>query len=112
MCDTVSIRIILQKCFDKAADILRNSHPEESDSLRTVTVHWLRHTGISEDVKVRPINHVRDDAGHESIATTNRYINTLNYERHESARTKSLHFNYLSPFSVDNVVDNNFSSIS
>ncbi len=26
------------------------------------TVHWLRHTGISDDVKIRPREHVREDA--------------------------------------------------
>ena len=37
------------------------------------TVHWLRHTGIFEDVKSRPREHVRDDAGHSSGAITDRY---------------------------------------
>lgn len=53
-------------------------------------VHWLRHTAISEDVKRRPLNHVRDDAGHESINTTNRYINTPHRERHKTARDKPI----------------------
>jgi|GEM_PF-3743224 hypothetical protein len=38
------------------------------------TVHWLRHTGISDDVKHRPREHVHDDAGHGSGAITDRYI--------------------------------------
>ena len=85
---TEVIRRILQTCFNKASEILAVSHPDESDGLREVTVHWLRHTAISEDVKTRPLNHVRDDAGHESINTTNRYINTLHRERHKTARDK------------------------
>lgn len=36
--------------------------------------HWLWHTGISEDVKIRPREHVRDDAGHSSSAITDKYI--------------------------------------
>jgi hypothetical protein len=53
-------------------------------------VHWLRHTGISEDVKIRPREHVRDDAGHASMATTDRYIESDRRERHASARKKPL----------------------
>ena len=37
-------------------------------------MHWLRHTGISDDVKQRPREHVRDDAGHSSGAITDKYI--------------------------------------
>lgn len=87
---TEVIRRILQTCFNKAAEILSVTHPDESDGLREVTVHWLRHTAISEDEKRRPLNHVRDDAGHESINTTNRYINTHHRERHQSAKNKPI----------------------
>jgi site-specific recombinase XerC len=55
---------------------------------RTVTVHWLRHTGISEDVRSRPREHVRDDAGHASMATTDRYIESDQRERHYSGKKK------------------------
>lgn len=89
MTNTAPIRRIMQECFNKAFEMLDNSHPDEAHGLRDVTVHWLRHTGISEDVKTRPLNHVRDDAGHESIVTTNRYISSFNVERHESARNKT-----------------------
>lgn len=39
---------------------------DDASDLRTATVHWLRHTGISEDVKFRPREHVRDNAGHQT----------------------------------------------
>jgi hypothetical protein len=50
----------------------------------------LRHTGISEDVKHRPREHVRDDAGHGSSAITDRYIDVERAERHASARNKRI----------------------
>lgn len=56
--------------------------------LKSATVHWLRHTGISEDVKFRPREHVRDAAGHASMATTDRYFDSDLRERHESGRKK------------------------
>lgn len=52
------------------------------------TVHWLRHTGISDDVKHRPREHVRDDAGHGSGAITDKYIDVDLKERHHSAKNK------------------------
>jgi len=54
------------------------------------TVHWLRHTGISDDVKIRPREHVRDDAGHSSSAITDRYVDVELKERHKSAKKKKI----------------------
>jgi site-specific recombinase XerD len=86
---TRQIRGIVQHCFDQAADKLRQEQfLEEADQLAAATVHWLRHTGISEDVKFRPREHVRDDAGHGSSAITDRYIDVELRERHASARKK------------------------
>lgn len=53
-------------------------------------MHWLRHTGISEDVKIRPREHVRDDAGHSSSAITDKYIDVESRERHYSAKKKMI----------------------
>ena len=61
---------------------------EDAERLGTATVHWLRHTGISEDVKSRPREHVRDDAGHGSSAITDRYIDVERAERHATAKQK------------------------
>lgn len=89
MSDTAPLRRIVQGCFDLAERYLRQrGEDEEADSLQAATVHWLRHTGISEDVKIRPREHVRDDAGHSSSATTDRYIDVEMQARHESARDK------------------------
>lgn len=89
MSDTAPIRRIVQACFDLASESLRlKGNHEEADSLNSATVHWLRHTGISEDVKIRPREHVRDDAGHSSSATTDRYIDVELQARHQSAKHK------------------------
>ncbi len=72
---TTYIRKIVQSCFDDAIIKLNQDNlEEEAESLIEATVHWLRHTGISEDVKIRPKEHVRDDAGHSSSAITDKYI--------------------------------------
>ena len=85
------LRHLVQKFFDLAADQLESEGQlEEANGLRKVTVHWLRHTGISEDVKHRPREHVRDDAGHSSSAITDRYIDVELKERGKSAKNKTL----------------------
>jgi site-specific recombinase XerD len=85
------IRSIIQTCFDQAIDKLKqDGHTEEADSLGAATVHWLRHTGISDDVKHRPREHVRDDAGHGSGAITDRYIDVNLKDRHRTAKNKQL----------------------
>lgn len=91
MSDTAPIRRLVQHCFDLAAEKLRQANQvTEADTLSAATVHWLRHTGISEDVKIRPREHVRDDAGHSSSATTDRYIDVELKARYQSAQKKTI----------------------
>jgi site-specific recombinase XerD len=86
---TSHIRDIVQTCFDQAIEKLKeDGFVDEAEALLQATVHWIRHTGISEDVKHRPREHVRDDAGHSSSAITDKYIDIELRERHASARKK------------------------
>lgn len=88
---TTYIRKIVQYCFDRAIGRLQEDRfNEDADALLEATVHWLRHTGISEDVKRRPREHVREDAGHSSGAITDRYIDIELRARHASAKNKPL----------------------
>lgn len=91
MTSSRQVRNIVQHCFDQAFyRMCDDGLKSDAEDLRVATVHWLRHTGISEDVKVRPKEHVREDAGHASMATTDRYIDTEYRERHASGRKKPL----------------------
>lgn len=88
---TTHIRTLVQYCFDQGIQELeKKGLQEEADSLGEATVHWLRHTGISDDVKRRPREHVRDDAGHSSSAITDKYIDIELKERHRTAQDKPL----------------------
>ncbi len=91
ICSTRQIRQLVQQCFNKAVENMqRDGLGEEAEQLKAATVHWLRHTGISEDVKTRPREHVRDDAGHSSSAITDRYIDVELRERHASSKKKKI----------------------
>ncbi len=88
---TTYIREMIQDCFDQGINSLaEDGHTEESEALNEATVHWLRHTGISDDVKRRPREHVRDDAGHSSSATTDKYIDVELRARHKTAKNKPI----------------------
>ncbi|MCP4977976.1 MAG: site-specific integrase [Maribacter sp.] len=88
---TRQLRDIVQDCFNIAVNRLNQDGMEtDAEGLQSATVHWLRHTGISDDVKKRPKEHVRDDAGHSSSAITDRYIDIEKRERHASAKKKKL----------------------
>jgi len=88
---TTYLREVVQFGFDRAIEKLKNDKLfEEADSLLEATVHWLRHTGISDDVKHRPREHVRDDAGHSSSAITDKYIDVELRARHASAKEKKI----------------------
>lgn len=89
--DTKHIRNLVQLVFDNAHDLmLKDTLEEDAAELKTATVHWLRHTGISRDVVHRPREHVRDDAGHASMATTDKYIESDERERHASGKQKPI----------------------
>lgn len=89
--NTRYIRVLVQTCFDRACErLIADNQKEEADQLSNATVHWLRHTGISDDVKIRPREHVRDDAGHSSGAITDKYIDVELRERHNSAKRKRI----------------------
>lgn len=91
MTSTTHIRKIVQSCFDEAIERLtRDGLAEEAETLLEATVHWLRHTGISDDVQHRPREHVRDDAGHSSSAITDKYIDVELRARHATARNKRI----------------------
>ena len=88
---TRHIRTLVQACFDQTIGRMeKDGMQDEVNDLKTATVHWLRHTGISDDVKIRPREHVRDDAGHGSSAITDRYIDIKRRERHASGRRKNI----------------------
>lgn len=88
---TRQIRTIIQACFDQAITRMQqDGFNQDAEQLQAATVHWLRHTGISDDVKIRPREHVRDDAGHSSSAITDKYIDIELRARHQSAKDKPL----------------------
>lgn len=92
---TRHIRKLVQYCFDKTvAQLRKDKLVNEANNLELVTVHWLSHTGISDDInkRGRPVAHVRDDAGHSSSAITDRYNDIELLQRHQSAKNKKLKF--------------------
>lgn len=80
--------LIAQAAEHAAADGFEHDAAE----MRTLTVHSIRHTGITHDINLngRPLSHVQADAGHDSIDTTSQYLHTSKIERHESAASKRL----------------------
>ena len=90
---TRQIRSIVQECFDQAIEcMMSEGFNEEAKPLAEATVHWLRHTGISDDLnkRGRPIVHVREDAGHTSSATTDLYNDAELQARHDSGKKKAI----------------------
>ena len=89
---TRQIRLIVQKCYDRTINsLLKDGKTVDANELKHATVHWLRHTGISEDIKSgRPREHVRDDARHSSSVITDRYVDISKADRHKSAKDKRI----------------------
>ena len=62
---------------------------DEAFELINASTHWLRHTGITNDLYNRPIEHVRDDAGHAVSSTTTLYLDSINKERANSKKSRN-----------------------
>ncbi|MCL1125994.1 tyrosine-type recombinase/integrase [Shewanella surugensis] len=87
------LRDEVQDIITLAADNAENEgFTEDAADMRHLTVHNIRHTGITHDINLnhRPLSHVQADAGHESIDTTSQYLHTSQTERHQSAANKPL----------------------
>ncbi len=87
------LRELLNELLAAAADAaMTDGFEQDAAEMRTLTVHGIRHTGITHDINYngRPLSHVQADAGHDSIDTTSQYLHTGKVERHESAANKRL----------------------
>ncbi|OXY83753.1 tyrosine-type recombinase/integrase [Oceanimonas doudoroffii] len=87
------LRELLNELLTAAADAaMADGFDQDAGEMRTLTVHGIRHTGITHDINYngRPLSHVQADAGHDSIDTTSQYLHTGKVERHESAANKRL----------------------
>ncbi|MDO6612283.1 site-specific integrase [Shewanella sp. 1_MG-2023] len=87
------IREEIDTLINLAADkALEDGFDHDSELMRKLSAHNIRHTGITHDINInkRPLSHVQADAGHESIDTTSQYLHTTQTERHQSAANKPL----------------------
>lgn len=63
----------------------RSWDPEDVTRIESFTTHWLRHTGISQEIESgRPLGHVQKDARHSSLDTTSGYVDVDDSARHTS----------------------------
>ncbi|QEI06785.1 site-specific integrase [Pigmentiphaga aceris] len=81
-----ALHAVIKQVFADAADSLLARNPAavvQAGRIRAASAHWLRHTAgsamASGDMDLR---HVRDNLGHESIATTSRYLHAEDDHRH------------------------------
>ncbi|WP_431604138.1 tyrosine-type recombinase/integrase [Candidatus Methylocalor cossyra] len=66
-----------------AAEALAGTDPEGAARLARVTWHWLRHSYASHALEAGvPLEAVRENLGHASLATTSRYITAERARRH------------------------------
>lgn len=75
--------------------ILCNKHIATTACKVSTIIFWklffyINPLGISDDVKIRPREHVREDAGHRSSAITDKYIDVELRERHNGAKRKRI----------------------
>ncbi|MBA3022661.1 MAG: tyrosine-type recombinase/integrase [Gammaproteobacteria bacterium] len=87
-----AVHQIVKEVFDQTAGRLRERGPEyqsRAAEIEMASAHWMRHTAASnmtsEDMDLK---HVRDNLGHESIATTSKYLHSEDDLRHKETEEK------------------------
>lgn len=87
-----AVHLILKQIFNITAKRLQERGPDfiaQAARLEAASAHWMRHTAgsnmTSGDMDIR---HVRDNLGHESIATTNNYLHSEDNKRHQDTEEK------------------------
>lgn len=87
------VRKVLMDVYDLAAlNATEDGFTGDAANINKQCIHSLRHTGASDDINVneRPINHVKEDLGHNSLTTTSHYVHADIEERQLSAKNKSI----------------------
>ena len=81
------VHLILKQIFNITAKRLQGRGPDylaQAARLEAASAHWMRHTACSNMTSAdMDIRHVRDNLGHESIATTNNYLHSEDDKRHQ-----------------------------
>ncbi|MNJ31302.1 site-specific tyrosine recombinase XerC [compost metagenome] len=78
------IRKLLQTVFDQALTRMQKEGwtEDEVDHLRSVSLHWLRHTAATFDAPCRDMKDLQADLRHNSLSTTqNTYYNSIDEQR-------------------------------
>lgn len=83
------VRLLLQALFDRALQRMAAEgwSDDEVDQLRSVSLHWLRHTSATFDAPLRDMKDLQADLRHNSLSTTqNTYYNSLDEQRAHSVK--------------------------
>lgn len=87
-----AVHLIVKQIFNYTAKRLEAKGPDFIASvgrLKAASAHWMRHTaGSNMTSGEMDIRHVRDNLGHESIATTNSYLHSEDDRRHQDTEER------------------------
>ena len=87
-----AVHALVKQVFQDTATRLRSRGPDNdltAARVEAASAHWLRHTAGSHMVNSQvDLRHVRDNLGHESIATTSGYLHSSDYARHRETEDR------------------------
>lgn len=82
------VRSIMQSVFDQALQRMLEERRSDAevDSLRSASIHWLRHTSATFDAPFRDAKDLQTDMRHSSLGTTQ----DIYYNSHDEKRASSI----------------------
>jgi len=82
-----AIHVAVKSVFKATAERIRAAGPEQqwlAQRVEQASAHWLRHTAGSHMANSQvDLRHIRDNLGHQSLATTNTYLHSADDARHQ-----------------------------
>lgn len=86
-----ALHLVVKSVFKATADRIRAAGPEQqwlAQRIEQASAHWLRHTAGSHMANSQvDLRHIRDNLGHQSLATTNTYLHSADDARHQETET-------------------------
>lgn len=78
------LHYLLRDYFEEAAQTLVEREPKWAEQIAKATTHWLRHSCATHAVAAGlPLDVLRENLGHEDLATTSLYVRTARDRQYE-----------------------------
>ena len=75
---------VIRNAFERCASWVEPQDEKAAERIRAASTHWLRHTYGAHAAETTPLQVIRDQMGHASLATTSAYTKAEPAQRQQA----------------------------